>query len=94
MNDQEKDYEGQRIDPKTWRSILRFAAPRKNCFLVILGGGMLAAAWVCAGISFSRFQTLELVCSAFALLLLVVLPTVPAIVPHREDYYDGGEKSA
>ena len=59
-----------------------------------LAGGMLAAAWDCAGISFSRFQTLELVCSAFALLLLVVLPTVPAVVPDRKDYYDGGEKSA
>ncbi len=42
MNDQEKDYEGQRIDPKTWKSILRFAAPKKNYFLLILGGGMLA----------------------------------------------------
>ena len=42
MNDQEKDYEGQRIDPGTWKSILRFAAPKKNYFLLILGGGMFA----------------------------------------------------
>ncbi len=42
MNDQEKDYEGQRIDSKTWKSILRFAAPKKNYFLLILGGGMVA----------------------------------------------------
>ncbi len=42
MNDQEKDYEGQRIDPKIWKSILRFAAPKKKYFLIILGGGMIA----------------------------------------------------
>ena len=39
---EEKSYEGQKINPKTWRTILSFAAARKKAFLVILGGGMLA----------------------------------------------------
>ena len=39
---EEKDYEGQKIDPKTWRTILAFAAPKKNYFLIIVLGGMLA----------------------------------------------------
>ncbi len=38
----EKDYEGQKINPQTWKTILRFAAARKKYFLLILGGGMLA----------------------------------------------------
>ena len=36
---EEKDYEGQKIDPKTWRTILAFAAPKKNYFLIIVLGG-------------------------------------------------------
>ena len=39
---EEKSYEGQKINPKTWRTILSYAAARKKAFLVILGGGMLA----------------------------------------------------
>ena len=41
MNE-DKSYEGQKINPRTWRTILRFAAARKRAFLIILGGGMLA----------------------------------------------------
>ena len=39
---EEKSYEGQKINPKTWRTILSYAAARKKAFLMILGGGMLA----------------------------------------------------
>ena len=41
MNE-DKDYQGQKIDPKTWRTILSFAAGRGKYFILILGGGMLA----------------------------------------------------
>ena len=37
MNE-EKSYEGQKIDPKTWKTILSFAASRKKYFYIILGG--------------------------------------------------------
>ena len=39
---EEKDYEGRKIDPQTWRTILTFAAPKKRYFLMIVIGGMLA----------------------------------------------------
>jgi ATP-binding cassette subfamily B protein len=39
---EDKDYQGQKIDPKTWRTILSFAAGRGKYFILILGGGMLA----------------------------------------------------
>ena len=39
---EEKDYEGQKIDPKTWKTILAFAAPKKNYFLIVVLGGMFA----------------------------------------------------
>ncbi len=41
MNE-DTDYEGKRINPKTWRTILSFAANRRKSFIVIMGGGMLA----------------------------------------------------
>ena len=41
MNE-DKSYEGQKINPQTWKTILSFAASRKKYFLVILGGGMVA----------------------------------------------------
>ena len=41
MNE-EKSYEGQKINPKTWKTILSFAANRKKYFYIILGGGMVA----------------------------------------------------
>ena len=41
MNE-DKSYEGQKINPQTWKTILSFAAPRKKYFALILGGGMLA----------------------------------------------------
>jgi len=41
MNE-EKSYEGQKINPETWRTILSFAAKRKKYFTVIFLGGMLA----------------------------------------------------
>ena len=41
MNE-DKSYEGQKINPQTWKTILSFAASRKKYFLVIFGGGMVA----------------------------------------------------
>ncbi len=38
----EKDYQDQKINPKTWSTILRFASGRRKGFLVIILGGMLA----------------------------------------------------
>ena len=41
MNE-ETSYEGRKIDPKTWKTILRFAAARKSRFVLILIGSMMA----------------------------------------------------
>lgn len=41
MNE-DKSYEGQKINPNTWKTILSFAATRKKYFVVILLGGMVA----------------------------------------------------
>ncbi len=41
MNE-DTDYEGKKINPKTWRTILSFAANRRKSFVIILGGGMVA----------------------------------------------------
>ena len=41
MNE-DTNYEGQKINPKTWRTILSFAANRRKSFIIIMGGGMLA----------------------------------------------------
>ena len=41
MNE-DKDYEGRKIDPKTWKTLLAFAAPRKHYYVVILIGSMFA----------------------------------------------------
>ena len=41
MNE-DKSFEGQKINPKTWKTILSFAAARKKYFVVILLGGMVA----------------------------------------------------
>ena len=38
----EKDYQNQKINPKTWATILSFAARRKGGFAVILAGSMTA----------------------------------------------------
>lgn len=57
-----------------------------------MGSGLLAASWQKGGLTFTHYQTIELVCAGFALILLAVLPTVPAIIPDREDYYDAGKK--
>ena len=54
-----------------------------------LGSGLLASSWRKWGITFTHYQTIELVCAAIGLMLLAVLPTVPAMIPRREDYYDG-----
>ena len=41
MNE-EKDYEGKKIDPQTWKTLLAFAAPKKKYYLIILLGSMAA----------------------------------------------------
>ena len=56
---------------------------------IVLGSGILAANWQAGGLAFTRYQSLEFICAATGLLLLIALPTVPAIVPRREDYYEG-----
>ncbi len=38
----EKDYQGQHIDPHTWKTILSFGRSRWKYFIVIAGGGMVA----------------------------------------------------
>ena len=53
-----------------------------------MGSGLLASHWQKGGLTFTHYQTLELLCAGFAFILLAALPTVPAIIPDREDYYD------
>ena len=55
---------------------------------LILGAGMLAPTWELGGRTVSRYQSIFLACGVLGLILLLVLPTLPSMVSHRQDYYD------
>ncbi len=39
---QEKDFQNQKINPQTWKTIFRFAAKRKKSYIFVIGGGLMA----------------------------------------------------
>ena len=55
---------------------------------LVLGAGMLAPTWELGGRTVSRYQSIFLVCGVLGLILLLLLPTLPSMVTHRQDYYE------
>ena len=55
---------------------------------LVIGSGLLSSTWEIGGIVFSNYQTLFLFGGVLGLLILILLPTLPAVVPHHQDYYE------
>ena len=55
---------------------------------LILGVNLLAPVWNVGKISFCSFQTLFLLYGVVATVILILFPTLPAIVPKHHDYYE------
>ena len=54
----------------------------------ILGTNLLAPSWKWGIFNFSSYQTLFLMYAAIAAILLTLIPSLPAVVPHHRDYYE------
>lgn len=54
---------------------------------MIMGANLLAAQWEWHGATISSYQTLFLFYGVIATVLLILFPTLPAIVPKHHDYY-------
>lgn len=59
----------------------------RSCSALVLGSGMLTD-WTFLGRNISIYQSIFLVCGVFAVLILILLPTLPAVVPDHQDYYE------
>ena len=55
---------------------------------LIMGANLLAPTWTFKGLTISSYQTLFLLYAVIAAVILILLPTLPAIVPKHKDYYD------
>jgi len=55
---------------------------------LILGAHLLAPMWTFAGMKICSFQTLFLLYGVIATVILILFPTLPAIVPKHHDYYE------
>ena len=55
---------------------------------LVLGSTMLAPVWNLGETAISRYQSIFLVCGVTAAVLLALIPTLPAVVPQHEDYYE------
>ena len=55
---------------------------------LILGANLLAPVWNIGKISFCSYQTLFLLYGVIATVILILFPTLPAIVPKHHDYYE------
>lgn len=55
---------------------------------LVLGATMLAPVWTLGELEISRYQSIFLVCGCMALVTLVLVPTLPAVVPKHRDYYE------
>ena len=55
---------------------------------LIMGANLLAPTWNFKGLTISSYQTLFLLYAVIAAVILIQLPTLPAIVPKHKDYYD------
>lgn len=54
----------------------------------LLGNGILSASWQCGSFTISRFQTIFLFCSGIAVFSLILVFSLPSMVPRHEDYYE------
>ena len=54
----------------------------------LLGNGILSASWQFGRFTVSRFQTIFLFCSGIAVFSLILLFSLPSMVPQHEDYYN------
>lgn len=55
---------------------------------MILGTNLLAPAWTLGNMELCSYQTLFLFYGVLAGILLILIPTLPAIVPRHKDYYE------
>lgn len=55
---------------------------------LLLSNGVLAAAWQMGGMRFSHFQTLFLLSAGMALFCLILVFSLPGIVPKHHNYYN------
>ena len=55
---------------------------------LILGANLLAPVWKVGNFTFCSFQTLFLLYGVITTILLILFPTLPAIVPKHHDYYE------
>ncbi|MBO5792659.1 MAG: MFS transporter [Lentisphaeria bacterium] len=55
---------------------------------LVLGANLLAPAWTLGNMELCSYQTLFLFYGVLAGILLVLIPTLPAIVPKHKDYYE------
>ena len=53
----------------------------------LLGCGALTATWQMWGVGFTDFQTLFLICSGLALFGLILIFSLPSVIPKHDDYY-------
>ncbi len=55
---------------------------------LLLGNGILCAAWKIWDISVTRFQTIFLLSAGVALFCVILFFSLPSVVPQHEDYYN------
>ncbi len=55
---------------------------------LVLGATMLAPVWHIGGMEISRYQTIFLFSAVIAVIVLLLIPTLPSVVPKHEDYYE------
>ena len=55
---------------------------------LIIGANLLAPVWKTGGMTFCSFQTLFLLYGVIATVILILFPTLPAVVPKHHDYYE------
>ena len=54
---------------------------------LLLGNGVLASSWVWNGLKVTDFQTIFLFCAVGAIFCLVMLFSLPSVIPNHDDYY-------
>ena len=55
---------------------------------MVLGANLLAPSWQLGSLTLCSYQTLFLFYGITAAILLILIPTLPAVVPKRRDYYE------
>ena len=55
---------------------------------LMMGANLFAPMWVWGDITFCSYQTLFLFYGVFGVILLLLFPTLPAIIPKRRNYYE------